>query len=94
MDIRSLVLVFIGFMIGMSVGVIIFRNFMVVGAFQIDNTDDPYIFRLKLDEDIKHIASRTFVVCNIDTTWRVDREKYIHNITEKDLEDTKESTHI
>lgn len=86
MDFYTIVVALIGFIVGMSVAVIIFRNFLVIGAFQIDNSADPYIFRLQLNSDIKDISEHSFVVCKIDTDWRVDRNQYIHTITEKELD--------
>ena len=76
----------LGVVIGACVSIVFFKNIVVAGTMQIDKTKKPFFFRLSLSEDIDDIVKRPFVIFKVDSSWAVNRDKYIHQITEEELE--------
>jgi hypothetical protein len=87
MDVHTIAIVLLGFIVGFSTAIIIFKNLLVAGTFEIDTSEHPYIFRLNLGLDVNDIAERSFVIYKVDSSWHCDRDEYIRKIKEKDLED-------
>jgi len=74
------------FICGFVVATFMYRTFIEeVGTVQIDVSARPFIFRLVLDKDLDVIKNRRMVYFKVDHTWHADRERYIHEVTEKEI---------
>jgi len=86
LTIKELIFFSLGFIVG-TILVVLAIGVSTVGSFQLDMSQKPFIFRVYLERDLDYISNKGIVTMRVDKNWKANREDYIHNVTEKEVDD-------